>query len=73
MSRSQVVQMETIGSAAGLLKEGMALAKCRKCQCMKDALDNICNALRSPRMVALAPLRSRAEAWLKEMQPVEYE
>ena len=55
-----------------LLREGMGLAKCRECGCMKDALDNISASLRSPRMGSSFGLRKNIELWLKKMQPPEY-
>ena len=73
MAKTQIVDTEAVQDAETQLQEGMALAKCRKCQCMKDALDNVSVTLRSPMMGEFAALRSRAELWLKEMQPVEYQ
>ncbi len=72
MSKLQIPKNRDIRNADALLQEGMALAKCRKCQCMKDALDNISKSLRSARMSDFSDLRNRTELWLKEMQPIEY-
>ncbi len=69
---TQVIDAKAVRDSEALLREGMGLAKCRKCQCMKDALDNISTALRSPMMSDFADLRASAAAWLKEMEPVAY-
>ncbi len=55
-----------------LLQEGMGLAKCRKCGCMKDALDNIAASLRSPKVSAYSAFRENVERWSTQMQPTEY-
>ena len=68
-----VIDAKAVRDSEALLREGMALAKCRKCQCMKDALDNISASLRSPMMNDLSDLRASTDGWLKEMEPVAYE
>lgn len=59
----------------GLLREtgsGMRLEKCRKCGCMKDALESCRGAL--PRFGAGERPRWRraVKTWLAQMKPVEY-
>ncbi len=61
-----------ITEAETLLTEGMALSKCRKCQCMKDALDTISTSLRSPLMHQFAGLKERTDAWARQMEPIAY-
>ncbi len=67
-----LIDADAVRDSETLLREGMGLAKCRKCQCMKDALDNISAALRSPMMSDFADLRANSECWLKDMEPVAY-
>ncbi len=55
-----------------LLVEGMSLSKCRKCQCMKDALDTVSSSLRSPLMRQFACLKDRTDAWTRQMEPIGY-
>lgn len=54
------------------LKGGMNLDKCRKCGCMKDALESCRDAL--PRFGAGERPRWRraVKTWLSQMKPVEY-
>ncbi len=70
--RKPLVDAKAIQDSEALLREGMGLAKCRKCQCMKDALDNISAALRSPMMIDFADLRANVVVWLEHMEPVAY-
>ncbi len=69
---SAVIDAKSVRDSEALLREGMSLAKCRKCQCMKDAPDNIGTALRSPMMSDFADLRANVAIWLGEMEPVAY-
>ncbi len=69
---TQVIDAKAVRDSEALLREGMGLAKCRKCHCMKDALDNISTALRSPMMSDFADLRASVAVWLKDMEPVAY-
>ncbi len=68
-----LIDAEAVRDSETLSREGMGLAKCRKCQCMKDALDNISAALRSPMMSDFADLRANVVIWLTEMEPAAYE
>lgn len=68
-----MINTKTMQDCEALLREGIGLAKCRKCQCMKDALDNISSALQSPLMSDFADLRANTDTWLRGMEPVAYE
>jgi hypothetical protein len=68
-----VIDAKAVRDSETLLKEGMALAKCRQCQCMQDALDNVSSTLRSPIMGDFADLRAKADGWLLLLESVAYE
>ena len=59
---SVMTDTEAIKKIQSELKKGMNLAKCRKCGCMKDALET----LRS------SDLRDDIERWLTQMEPIKY-
>jgi len=54
------------------LRGGMALAKCRQCGCMKDALLGIQAALAVPGMAGDRELEGQFDGWLGEMRPIKY-
>lgn len=54
------------------LREGMALAKCRKCGCMKEALETLDNALKSVDTCSANGLEENIANWQTEMEPIKY-
>lgn len=54
------------------LHEGMGMAKCRKCGCMKETLENLRTSLSSIETPASSDLRQQIGAWLKQMEPIKY-
>jgi hypothetical protein len=68
-----VIDAKAVRDSETLLKEGMALAKCRQCQCMKDALENVSITLRSQMMGDFADVREKADGWLLLLEPAAYE
>jgi tetrahydromethanopterin S-methyltransferase subunit A len=54
------------------LRDGMAMAKCRQCGCMKDALLGMQAALATPDMAEATALAGQIEGWAGELQPVKY-
>ncbi|MBF2000206.1 MAG: DUF4346 domain-containing protein [Synechococcales cyanobacterium M58_A2018_015] len=58
------------------LQEGMAWAKCRKCGCMKDMLDNLEIALSANLTDTTSDLLSGllrdTRHWLNQMEPIQY-
>lgn len=54
------------------LEKGMQLAKCRKCGCMKETLENLLPFLSSSDLEESYSLIQDVEAWLKEMERVKY-
>lgn len=54
------------------LQEGMSLAKCKKCGCMKEALENLHSSLPSLQTEGSLDLLKNVESWLKQMEQIEY-
>ena len=50
------------------LQEGMSLAKCRKCGCMKETLENLESNLADTN----SDLLRDAQNWLNKMEPIQY-
>ena len=50
------------------LEEGMKHAKCRKCGCMKDALDSLKAALPQLKDKASQELEEGVKVWLSQME-----
>lgn len=54
------------------LREGMALAKCRKCGCMQETLETLGNALKSVETRSPNGLEGNIANWQTEMEPIKY-
>lgn len=54
------------------LREGMALAKCRKCGCMKETLETLSNALKNAETPLTNGLERSITNWQTEMEPINY-
>lgn len=55
------------------LREGMQLAKCRKCGCMKETLESLRSSISSVyREVESSNLVSDIEGWRDQMEPIKY-
>ncbi len=52
------------------LSKGMALAKCKKCGCMKETLEALASSL--PTFPSGASLKREVDIWLKQMEPIKY-
>jgi tetrahydromethanopterin S-methyltransferase subunit A len=67
--------MGEMASASGVvaeLREGMALARCRQCGCMRDALLAMQATLAALGSQEAVALRADVDAWLGAMQPTKY-
>lgn len=62
--------MKLIDKIRAELKAGMNLAKCKKCGCMKNTLDNLQSSL--PAIKDSSNLLRDIESWLKQMKPITY-
>lgn len=54
------------------IQAGMQLAKCRKCGCMREALENLLASLPLIEVKESRALVARAECWLRQMESVKY-
>ena len=54
------------------LQEGMKLRKCRKCGCMKEALESLRASLPELEAKGALNLLSDVKGWLKRMEPIRY-
>ncbi|MEN9225372.1 MAG: DUF4346 domain-containing protein [Thermostichus sp. HHBFW_bins_43] len=54
------------------LQQGMALAKCRKCGCMKETLQNLESTLPAYLTDTTLQLLRETKDWLKQMEPIQY-
>jgi tetrahydromethanopterin S-methyltransferase subunit A len=54
------------------LETGMALAQCRQCGCMREALDHLAAALPTLGADGAAALAASVAAWDRQMRPVQY-
>jgi len=65
--------MESIDSLKKIeseLQEGMALEKCQKCGCMKDALESFKSIQTS--VIGKDSILSSVSAWINQMKPIKY-
>jgi len=68
-SMTEKNSMEEIQSE---LQEGMSFAKCRKCGCMKETLENLRSSLPALQTEGSSGLLKNAKRWLREMEPIKY-
>lgn len=54
------------------LREGMLLAKCRKCGCMKETLETLGKALKNVEVRTANSLEGNVASWQSEMEPIKY-
>lgn len=54
------------------LQKGMALAKCRRCGCMKETLEIVRSSLASSEIDGCSEFLETAQSWLDQVEPTEY-
>ena len=54
------------------LREGMRHAKCRRCGCMKETLENLRSALSPFKTTEAAELLKNIESWVRQMEAIKY-
>lgn len=54
------------------LQEGIRLAKCKKCGCMKECLESLRSCLSSLQTEDSLGLVENIQHWLKQMEPIKY-
>ena len=76
MSKAADISESLISPAAPALSEiarGMELKKCRKCGCMKDALDQATRAFDSSDAPEIRALLPRISEYQTRMEPLAYD
>lgn len=63
---------DALGKIEDELREGMALAKCRKCGCMKETLEALADSARNLNTTSADGLASSLSGWQSEMEPIKY-
>ncbi len=54
------------------IEKGIGLAKCQKCGCMRETLDNVAASLSGIEAAEAQPLRDSMAAWNLQLQPTQY-
>ncbi len=68
-----MAQKSPLNKIQSELQEGMGLAKCRKCGCMKDALEALQSSLLSfSQSDEFLDLLEDIERWRDQMKPIKY-
>jgi hypothetical protein len=66
------LKVNSIKKCASEFEKGISLSKCRKCGCMKGALEEMRNTLTSVNDQAVSELRKKVESWLGRTEPSLY-
>jgi len=67
-----MVKKNQIDKLKSELEKGIKLAKCRKCGCMKETLEGLCNSLSSLKIEGSLDLAQNIEKWLIKMEQIKY-
>src|ERR1700732_2377531 len=73
MSSTKTAVPKCAAPALHEIQRGMALRKCRKCGCMKDALDAAGRAFRNAEQLEIRELLSTIEGHQNAMEPIAYD
>jgi tetrahydromethanopterin S-methyltransferase subunit A len=66
------VERNLIEKIRSELRDGIGLAKCRRCGCMKEALENLRSSLSLLKGEEFFYLLLNVEDWLQQMEPIKY-
>ncbi len=72
MKAPQAHLLDSVADGYRELKAGMRLNKCRRCGCMRDALQELIALPESDAWEPMARLKEQAAVWLTEMAPIRY-
>jgi hypothetical protein len=64
--------VNSIKKCASEFEKGISLSKCRKCGCMKGALEEMRNTLTSVNDQEASELLKKVESWLGRTEPSLY-
>ncbi|MEO0115020.1 MAG: DUF4346 domain-containing protein [candidate division WOR-3 bacterium] len=63
---------KSIGDILSELKKGMSLAKCKKCGCMKETLEQLQVFYKTKQISELTDIIKSVNTWLNQMEEIEY-
>jgi hypothetical protein len=66
------LKVNSIKKCASEFEKGISLSKCRKCGCMKGALEEMRNTLTSVNDQEASELLKKVESWLGRAEPSLY-
>ena len=67
-----MAEKNMIDSIQSELKKGMSLAKCRKCGCMKETLENLRSSLHPLQTNGSLDMLKNVESWIAQMEQIKY-
>ena len=67
-----MAETDKLEKLAGEFETGIAQEKCRKCGCMKGALEEILDTLKASKDRTPAELKTRVQAWLGKAEQSLY-
>jgi tetrahydromethanopterin S-methyltransferase subunit A len=71
-AKDKEVERNLIEKIRSELRDGIGLAKCRRCGCMKEALENLRSSLSLQKGEEFFYLLLNVEDWLQQMEPIKY-
>jgi tetrahydromethanopterin S-methyltransferase subunit A len=71
-AKDKEVERNLIEKIRSELRDGIGLAKCRRCGCMKEALENLRSSLSLLKGEEFFYLLLNVEDWLQQMEPIKY-
>jgi hypothetical protein len=66
------LKVNSIKKCVSEFKKGISLSKCRKCGCMRGALEEMRNTLTSVNDQGASELLKKVESWLSRTEPSLY-
>jgi hypothetical protein len=66
------LKVNSIKKCVSEFKKGFSLSKCRKCGCMRGALEEMRNTLTSVNDQGASELLKKVESWLSRTEPSLY-
>jgi tetrahydromethanopterin S-methyltransferase subunit A len=71
-AKDKEVERNLIEKIRSELRDGIGLAKCRRCGCMKEALENLRSSFSLLKGEEFFYLLLNVEDWLQQMEPIKY-
>lgn len=67
-----MIERNPIDTLQHELQEGLTLAKCRKCGCMKETLETLCSSLSALQTEGPSDVLDNIDHWLQQMEAIKY-